>query len=149
MNWGNFKVDTSGNLDATNANFTGSIRSGSSINVTTQGGGYLTAGVNTTHVNVSGLNVGNYGINMGGHGISECNGISTPNGTTLSIGGSINILGGISVSGSSGKSPTLGSVVGKLVVSSTYIEWQTIDLSFSHGLLTGYTNWSEVHHVDI
>lgn len=147
MDWGNFRVDTSGNLDATNANFTGSIRSGSSINVTTKGGGYLTAGVNTTHVNVSGLNVGNYGINMGGHGISNCNGISTPNGTDLSIGGNINILGSIAINGDYGSTATFGNVCFHLSVGASKISWDYANMVFTNGILTsvGDTNHAEVN----
>ena len=49
---------------------------GGSINVSTNGGGYLRAGTNTTHVDVSGLNVGGAGIAMGGNQIGDCNKIS-------------------------------------------------------------------------
>ena len=49
---------------------------GGSIDVSTNGGGYLRAGTNTTHVDVSGLNVGGAGIAMGGNQIGNCNKIS-------------------------------------------------------------------------
>ena len=49
----------------------GASISGGSINVSTKNGGYLRAGTDTTHVNVSGLNVGDAGIDMHSHGISN------------------------------------------------------------------------------
>lgn len=79
MNWGNFKVDTGGNLEASNAKFTGAIRTGSSITGSTITGGsisihkgnyYLEMGIATDHPSVSGLNAYG-GINMHGNDISN------------------------------------------------------------------------------
>lgn len=84
MNWGNFKVDTGGNLEASNAKFTGAIRTGSSITGSTITGGsisihkgdyYLEMGIATDHPSVSGLNAYG-GINMHGNQIGDCNKIS-------------------------------------------------------------------------
>ena len=127
MDWGNFKVDTGGNLTATNANFTGAINAGSTItsstivggkiNITTANGGFLRAGFDTNHVNVSGINTGSYGIAMNGvNGISGCPGIGNSSGDlNISSGGNISIspsnslflgntLGGIILTGEGNKS---------------------------------------------
>lgn len=86
INFGtNFGVNSGGTMWAKNGSFSGSISgssvsggtvkgasiSGGSINVSTSGNGYLRAGTDTTHVNVSGLNVGSAGIDMHSHGISN------------------------------------------------------------------------------
>ena len=76
MNWGNFSVDTGGNLNASNASFTGSINTGStvtgsritggSIDINDGTGHYFNMGLFTDHPNCSGLNVAaNGGINIG------------------------------------------------------------------------------------
>ena len=71
-----FYVEGNGTLHASSGQFSGNISgssisggsvsgayvSGGSINVSTAGGGYLRAGTDTTHVNVSGINVGGAGI---------------------------------------------------------------------------------------
>ena len=84
MNWGNFKVDTGGNLEASNAKFTGAIRTGSSITGSTitggsisihKGGYYLEMGITSDHPSVSGLNAYG-GINMHGNQIGNCDKIS-------------------------------------------------------------------------
>ena len=77
INYGTrFRVESNGTLHASNGQFSGDINgssisggsvsgayiSGGSINVDTSGGGYLRAGTDTTHVNVSGLNVGWAGV---------------------------------------------------------------------------------------
>lgn len=87
INFGtNFGVNSSGTMWAKNGNFSGNISgssvsggsvrgaaiTGGSINVSTNGGGYLRAGTNTTHVDVSGLNVGSAGIAMNGSSIGGC-----------------------------------------------------------------------------
>lgn len=82
----NFGVNSSGTMWAKNGSFSGNISgssvsggsingsaiTGGSINVSTNGGGYLRAGTNTTHVDVSGLNVGSAGIAMNGSSIGGC-----------------------------------------------------------------------------
>lgn len=84
MKWGNFKVDTGGNLEASNAKFTGAIRTGSSITGSTitggsisihKGGYYLEMGITSDHPSVSGLNAYG-GINMHGNQIGNCDKIS-------------------------------------------------------------------------
>ena len=166
----NFKVDSAGNMRATNAYFSGNINgssisggslsgasisggsvtgstiSGGSINIS-RGNYYFNMGVSTSHPNASGLNIGGGGINMGGSGISNCTGISGSG--TIEIGSSINVLGNLASNGSTGKTFTLTSVTGKLTVASTYIEWQDIDIGFTNGLATYVGSWSEVHRVPI
>mgnify|MGYP001622866169 CR=1 FL=1 len=91
----NFKVDSAGNMSATNAYFSGNINgssisggslsgasiSGGSVTGSTISGGsisihkgsyYLEMGLSTDHPRVSGLNVDGGGINMHGGGISAC-----------------------------------------------------------------------------
>ena len=91
LDFGSFYVRKDGYMQASNGNFTGNINSssisggsvsgayisGGSINVSTAGGGYLRAGTDTTHVNVSGLNVGGAGVNLQGNsGISGATSMS-------------------------------------------------------------------------
>lgn len=79
----------SGTTTINGANITtGSINAdrigGGTLTINTSGGGYLSAGANTTHVNVSGLNVtGGAGININNLGFNS-------NGSTFTFAGGIN-----------------------------------------------------------
>lgn len=119
------------------------------LNISDGSGHYLKMGFGEgDNPLVSGLNVGSYGINMHGHGISNVNAISL-DGKTASWGGNINVLGGVQIDGDAGSTATIAKLVGKLVVASSYIEWQTIDLVIKGGVITSVSDWSEVHHVSI
>lgn len=135
--------------------------SGGTLNITTGGGGYVKAGVDTTHLDASGVNVGSGGIAMGGNSISNCKDISitggiSANGGTLKINdktkitggletdgldvtgastfGSVNFTNGLQVNGTSGKS---GTMSGGVVIGVT-----DITLKFTHGILTSASgNW--------
>lgn len=111
---GKFWVTAGGAMHATDGTFTGKISgssvsggsvsgasiTGGKINVSTNGGGYLRAGTNTTHVDVSGLNVGNAGIKMSGHEVSDCGTINMRGGSQITSSGQLTIsAGGLKVSG--------------------------------------------------
>lgn len=151
-------ADIAGKITATSGSIAGNlvtsginasnITSGR-LNISDGSGHYLRMGFREgDNPFVSGLNVGGYGINMHGNGISNVNAISL-NGNTASWGGNINVLGGVQINGDAGSTATIAKLVGKLVVASNYIEWQTIDLVIKGGVITSVSNWSEVHHVSI
>ena len=151
-------ADIAGKITATSGSIAGNlvtrginasnITSGR-LNISDGSGHYLRMGFGEgDNPFVSGLNVGGYGINMHGNGISNVNAISL-NGNTASWGGNINVLGGVQINGDAGSTATIAKLVGKLVVASNYIEWQTIDLVIKGGVITSVSNWSEVHHVSI
>ena len=86
INYGNrFRIESNGTLHASNGQFSGNISgssisggtvsgatvTGGSINISTAGGGYLRAGLDSTNVRASGITVGTGGINMSGNGISN------------------------------------------------------------------------------
>lgn len=134
--------------------------SAGALNIATNGGGYVRAGTNTTHLDASGVNVGSGGINMDGeHGISNVNAISDVNSITssnkLSISaGGTEFTGGIIVDGI-----TIGENKGKTEAALPYIVsiddlYTEVDLAtflgvrfvlkfskgqlrFEHGVLTG------------
>ena len=165
----NFKVDSAGNMRATNAYFVGNIEgssisggslSGSSISGSTISGGsltgstisggsisihkgsyYLEMGISTDHPSVSGLNAYG-GINLHGNGISNCNAISGSG--TIRIGSSINILGGISINGDDGSSGSFSSLPLNLVVGTEAISWDTVGVTFNGGVITYVSD--RIHH---
>lgn len=111
---GKFWVTAGGAMHATDGTFTGKISgssvsggsvsgasiTGGKISVNTNGGGYLRAGTNTTHVDVSGLNVGSAGIAMGGSGISDSGSINMRGGSQITSSGQLTIsAGGLKISG--------------------------------------------------
>ena len=169
LDFSNFYVQRNGFMHASDADIAGKITATSG----SIAGNLVTSGINASNITsgrlnisdgsghylrmgfregdnpfVSGLNVGGYGINMHGNGISNVNAISL-NGNTASWGGNINVLGGVQINGDAGSTATIAKLVGKLVVASNYIEWQTIDLVIKGGVITSVSNWSEVHHVSI
>lgn len=112
----NSSIITTTNLSAqtisanqiTSGTLSGDRISGGTLNISTAGGGYLTAGQNTTHVNVSGLNVtggaginiNNLGFNSNGSVFNFSGGINTPymtvyNGLTINSGGTLTCYGNI------------------------------------------------------
>ena len=138
MNWGNFKVDTGGNLEASNAKFTGAIRTGSSITGSTITGGsisihkgsyYLEMGIATDHPSVSGLNVkgSGGGITMNGAGISGFGGASSTGSYTMSADGDITITAGnnLYLGGAAGTSHILlHSSSGWVSMNNLYVPYQ-------------------------
>lgn len=90
--WNISGTQLSGNGKISGGSISGSSISGGKINITTKEGGYLMAGHDTTHVDVSGINTGTHGIKMNGaNGISSCPHIGSGGDLYLAASGTVHI----------------------------------------------------------
>ena len=74
--------------------------SGGTLNITTAGGGYVKAGAETTHLDVSGINMGDAGLKMQGHEVSDCGTINMRGGSQITSSGGLEFsTGGVTFTG--------------------------------------------------
>lgn len=131
--------------------------SGGTLNISTGGGGYVKAGVNTTHLDVSGINVGSAGANFGGKGISLQNGTSWNFSGGDGNFGDGNLYcqdlvasGNLKVAGQWGQSLSEQQIVSSIsevffnVTQGVKITYNYRKLTFTNGILTAMTNTGSI-----
>ena len=131
--------------------------SGGTLNISTGGGGYVKAGVNTTHLDVSGINVGSAGANFGGKGISLQNGTSWNFSGGDGNFGDGNLYcqdlvasGNLKIAGQWGQSLSEQQIVSSIsevffnVTQGIKITYNYRKLTFTNGILTAMTNTGSI-----